>query len=104
MLIRSQDKTALLNLDTVNCIVTSRNSMHEDKDNANTWYVLYESSHESFFLGRYTTKDQATQVLDMIANAYVAVNSDYTNVNDDYWQTIKGANLVFQMPADREDK
>jgi hypothetical protein len=40
----------------------------------------------------------------MIANAYVAVNSDYTNVNDDYWQTIKGANLVFQMPADREDK
>lgn len=80
MLIRSQDKTALLKFE--NIVV---NLKLPDSLNVICWSLQdAQRSGGYFILGKYSTKAKAMKVLDMIQEAYVNGHIDY------------------QMPADNE--
>ena len=89
MLIRSQNKAAIVNLDNVFNIATIRN--------INGAVAIYIGSQGSCCnMAEYSTKAKAMKVLDMIQEAYcefMAVR------NDDMWC---GKESVFQMPEDSE--
>lgn len=74
MLIRSQDKRILINMNNVSSIEVGDNELRIFADNGETIYDL----------GSYSTKAKAMKVLDMIQEAYVNGHIDY------------------QMPADSE--
>lgn len=80
MLIRSQDKTALVKFE--NIVV---NLKLPDSLNVICWSLQdAQRSGGYFILGKYSTKAKAMKVLDMIQEAYVNGHIDY------------------QMPADSE--
>lgn len=80
MLIRSQDKTALVKLE--NIVV---NLKLPDSLKVICWSLQdAQRNGEYFILGKYSTKAKAMKVLDMIQEAYVNGHIDY------------------QMPADSE--
>ena len=74
MLIRSQSKTSLVNMDRVNVIYIA---------GGNTIQAFY-SENDSDTLGIYSTEEKAMKVLDMIQNVY------------------KHESRMFIMPADQE--
>lgn len=74
MLIRSQDKRILINMNNVSSIEVGDNELRIFADDGETIYDL----------GSYSTKAKAMKVLDMIQEAYVNGHIDY------------------QMPADSE--
>lgn len=91
MLIRSQDRTAIVNLANIDTIC-----LNEDERSI----VGYNGSLDSRTqLGTYSTKEKAIKVLDMIEEACVlpvveniyAINEKHIYVNS-----------VFQMPQDSE--
>ena len=86
MLIRSQDKRQLIELNNIRISVNK--------------YMTYgENKHDSYYnvecpngvLGKYTTEEKALEVLDKIEEEYFAANCTY-----------KVANVVFHMPKDTE--
>lgn len=80
MLIRSQDKTALVKFE--NIVV---NLKLPDSLTIICWSLQDAQRSEGYFiLGEYSTKAKAMKVLDMIEESYIA---DY---------------IVFQMPEDSE--
>jgi hypothetical protein len=80
MLIRSQDKTALLKFE--NIVI---NLKLPDSLNIICWSLQDSQRNGGYFiLGKYSTKAKAMKVLDMIQEAYVNGHIDY------------------QMPADSE--
>lgn len=95
MLIRSQDKKSLININAVS-------QFYVDDDNNIT--ADFNNSDDCGFevVGEYSTEAKAIKVLDAIENAYVSVNSEYRCENDTYWQSIRDANLVFRIPQDSE--
>jgi hypothetical protein len=64
----------------------------------NRWAILADE----IFLGEYSSEAKAIKVLDAIENAYKNVESNYKAADDTYWQSIRDACLVFQMPSDDE--
>lgn len=90
MLIRSQDKTALLKFE--NIVI---NLKLPDSLNIICWSLQDSQRNGGYFiLGKYSTKEKSMKVLDMIQEAYyefMAVR------NDDMWN---GKESVFQMPED----
>lgn len=76
MLIRSQDKTIIVNFNSI-CTV----SAFPEKDSED---IYVEDGTGSLMVGRYSTKTKVMKVLDMIQEAYVNGHIDY------------------QMPADSE--
>lgn len=76
MLIRSQDKTIIVNFNNI-CTV----SAFPEKDSED---IYVEDGTGSLMVGRYSTKTKVMKVLDMIQEAYVNGHIDY------------------QMPADSE--
>lgn len=92
MLIRSQDKTALVKFE--NIVV---NLKLPDSLNVICWSLQdAQRSGGYFILGKYSTKEKAMKVLDMIQKAYCKFMSVK---NDDAWS---GKESVFYMPADSE--
>lgn len=88
MLIRSQDKTILLNFSNSTVVYIAKN----DKD----FVILSLENGNRYRLGKYSSEAKAMKVLDMIQEAYyefMAVR------NDDMWN---GKESVFQMPEDSE--
>ena len=85
MLIRSQDKKELHNLDRI--------SMIRILPTIESEYVVEVNSQR--VIGVYSTEEKAIKVLDMIQDAYEEANSVCT---------MSGfvANTVFQMPQDSE--
>lgn len=63
MLIRSQDKRMIVNFDNI-CTV----SAFPEKDSED---IYVEDSTGSLMVGRYSTKEKAMKVLDMIQDAYM---------------------------------
>lgn len=63
MLIRSQDKRMIVNFDNI-CTV----SAFPEKDSED---IYVEDGTGSLMVGRYSTKEKAIKVLDMIQEAYV---------------------------------
>ena len=88
MLIRSQDKRMIVNFENI-CTV----SAFPEKDSED---IYVEDGTGSLMLGRYSTKEKAMKVLDMIQEAYCKFMSVK---NDDAWG---GKESVFYMPADSE--
>lgn len=82
MLIRSQNKEVLTNLDQTTSII------YEDFSNS---IIAYGHTKSYVRLGNYTTKEKAMKVLDMIEEKYFDANCTY-----------KVSNVVFHMPADTE--
>lgn len=85
MLIRSQNKEVLVTLELLLDIEVSGGVISARKDHG--WCCL---------LGKYSTKEKALKVLDMIQEAYCKFMSVK---NDDAWS---GKESVFYMPEDSE--
>lgn len=117
MLIRSQDKRMIVNFDNI-CTV----SAFPEKDSED---IYVEDGTGSLMVGRYSTKEKAMKVLDMIQEAYADFEaSKITNAGlataaytGNYKtpdsvsvgiKVLKGyaemakESLIFQMPADSE--
>lgn len=88
MLIRSQDKTIIVNIDNAFSIAI------RDINGAASIYV--GSQGGCCIIAEYFTKAKAMKVLDMIQEAYCKFMSVK---NDDAWD---GKESVFYMPADSE--
>ena len=87
MIIRSQDKKAIVNLNNVDSICTEHNVCEFD-------VVCYNGLQESRLkIGAYSTEEKAINVLDMIQSAYVELNLNYPQYV---------ANGYFEMPQDSE--
>lgn len=92
MLIRSQDKTALVKFE--NIVV---NLKLPDSLTVICWSMQDTQRNGGYFiLGKYSTKEKAMKVLDMIQEAYCKFISVK---NDDAWD---GKESTFYMPADSE--
>lgn len=80
MLIRSQDKTALVKFE--NIVISTE---LPDSLKVICWSLQDTQRNGGYFiLGKYSTKEKAMKVLDMIQEAYV------------------NGHIVYQMPADSE--
>ena len=86
MLIRSQNKRILINMNNVSSLEVSDNELRIFADNGEAIYDI----------GEYSTKAKAMKVLDMIQEAYCKFMSVK---NDDAWS---GKESVFYMPEDSE--
>lgn len=86
MLIRSQNKRILINMNNVSSLEVSDNELRIFADNGEAIYDI----------GEYSTKAKAIKVLDMIQEAYCKFMSVK---NDDAWD---GKESVFYMPEDSE--
>lgn len=112
MLIRSQDKRMIVNFENI-CTV----SAFPEKDSED---VYVEDGTGSLMVGRYSAKEKAMKVLDMIQEAYeeykinctfltgftgqrTIVESNDIRVNG-FEELVKSfkKNMVFQMPEDSE--
>lgn len=115
MLIRSQDKTALVKFE--NIVVSLK---LPDSLNVICWSWQDAQSEGYFILGKYSTKAKAMKVLDMIQEAYaeykitctfltgftghqlIAESNDiHVNGSEEVVKSFK-KNMVFQMPEDSE--
>lgn len=86
MLIRSQDKRILINMNNVSSIEVGDNELR-----------IFAADGETIYdLGSYSTKAKVMKVLDMIQEAYCKFMSVK---NDDAWS---GKESVFYMPEDSE--
>nr|DAL81404.1 MAG TPA: hypothetical protein [Caudoviricetes sp.] len=112
MLIRSQDKRMIVNFDNI-CTV----SAFPEKDSED---IYVEDGTGSLMVGRYSAKEKAMKVLDMVQEAYVEykiactfltgftghraiVESNDIHVNG-FGELLKSfkKNMVFQIPEDSE--
>lgn len=117
MLIRSQDKRMIVNFDNI-CTV----SAFPEKDSED---IYVEDGTGSLMVGRYSTKEKAMKVLDMIQEAYMEYKSGeivgnglagsaYTGSYDTKESVVHGIavlkgygneirkSILFQMPEDSE--
>lgn len=107
MLIRSQDKRMIVNFDNI-CTV----STFPEKDSED---IYVEDGTGSLMVGRYSTKEKAMKVLDMIQEAYADEKLvDYTTylqrkeiekMDDSTILALRNELMkkaVFQMPEDSE--
>lgn len=76
MLIRSQDKRMIVNFENI-CTVSA--SAFPEKDSED---IYVEDGTGSLMVGRYSTKEKAMKVLDMIQEAYVNGHIDYQMPED----------------------
>lgn len=96
MLIRSQDKMNIINLDNVKLI--RANEYYSSVEDPNMWKVSVAESRGVSFLGEYSSKDKAIKVLDMICETYDKYSKkyvDFTDVENNRWYK-----SVFEMPDD----
>lgn len=90
MLIRSQNKQNLINMDTINTIYCS---------GVNSSNIYAESSSGDVLLGVYLTNEKALKVLDMIearSNEPIYINDEGNGEYAKYFHS------SFQMPQDDE--
>jgi hypothetical protein len=88
MLIRSQDKKNLVNINTINGLGICEYGTYNI-------YALINSGQ--YLLGKYSTEENAVRVLDMIEEVYSKpVVCDVFSDNE----KLIYSNLVFQMPQD----
>lgn len=80
MIIRSQDKKRIINLDSIICLQVKAKSIY---------------SNDDLWIGTYSTEEKAIKVLDMITMRYYKANQ--------YFESSGFVeNVVFQMPADED--
>ena len=89
MIIRSQNKKAIVNLNMVDTI--------EERDNQ-IRYFSGGGMETVGLLGQYFTEEKAIKVLDMICAFYIRM----VDVTNNIVQATKEDSYVFQMPQDSE--
>ena len=72
MLIRSQDKRILINMNNVSSIEVGDNELR----------IFAYDGEAIYYLGSYSTKEKSMKVLDMIQKAYVNEHIDYQMPED----------------------
>lgn len=77
MLIRSQDKERIMDY-----IRASVGIDHGESDENDIWITMMYSERDCGLLGKYSTKEKALKVLDMIQEAYVNGHIDYQMPED----------------------
>ncbi len=92
MLVRSQNKELLINLDTVE-------AMHMSKFGDKYRIIFYPKNLVENDMGSYSTQNQALKVLDMIQTVYL--QPTYTNIIAEN-ETATHKNNVFEMPEEYE--
>lgn len=103
MLIRSQDKKSIINLDNIESVdicgyrVEGLRNIYRDEENANTWYVAYSGYEKTLFIGHYSTQAKSIKVLDMIEDRYNNLETAKADRNPKHFIP-----FVFQMPLDEE--
>ena len=85
MIIRSQDKTMIVNLNNIDCICSNR----ENK------IIVFNGEAQSH-IGKYSTEEKAIKVLDMIQKAYNSIET--MKIDKGAWRD----NHYFEMPQDSE--
>ncbi len=90
MLIRSQDRKVLLNLDNVTAFTLDGPGTEEDDSGKTVTAYMIDSS--AYFIGTYSTEEKALEVLDEIAYHY-----DREKMAECY-QT--SSNFVYELPTD----
>ena len=93
MLIRSQNKHSLINLDNVTRLSVGR--MY-GKDNTD-WLIEVDKRPFTECMGQYSTEAKAIKVLDMIQGSY-----NYCEFIKIAEQGIRKFDFTFQMPLDEE--
>lgn len=89
MLIRSQNKMIIANIDNLDSI--SANTTPDDKVNI---YTLNGGEESCSHIGVYSSEEKAIKVLDMICDQYAYFSCRYGSDHSD--------DAVFQMPQDSE--
>ena len=72
MLIRSQDKFSICNLENIDCITNSYSGNPKDTRIELSAF----NNEEKTILGYYKTRERAIEVLDEICNAYLNLNKE----------------------------
>jgi len=111
MLIRSQDKAALINLDNIISLVldsvidNGEALVATSEDKADLFSITCETVRSKYSIGQYFTKEKALKVLDMIQTAYESsLYCDHAFDNSAQVQRpyIFANNCVFKIPQDSE--
>ena len=89
MIIRSQNKKSIINLDSVDTIETRDNQIR---------YFCGGGMETMGVLGKYSTEEKAIKVLDMIQSAYCRTE----DVKSGAVQAQKQDSFCFDMPQDSE--
>ena len=89
MLIRTQDKKTIINLDRVELIEICKNSNQK-------FIIKAEFNDGSIMLGAYTSETQANYILDAIESEYLKVTAGRNGLNQ--------TPVVYHMPEDWEAK
>ena len=94
MLIRSQDKKSLFNMD-----VMANLQINKKFGDSRATYrvVIYFTEDDIATIGEYSTEEKTIKVLDMIVDNYI--NLTAYKANDPYR---KGCDSVFQIPQESE--
>ena len=98
MLIRSQDKKTIVNMNNIDTICAKRDEQADKgiKEHYQTSIEYFNGGEETMgTLAEYSTEEKAIKVLDMIAEHYDKV------IDARYWNNEYQEN-VFQMPQDSE--
>lgn len=91
MLIRSQDKLKIVNINNISCIYAYEEGLDScgEPTKYHRWEVMADDSTERpIRLGQYSSEEKVIKVLDRIYDAYAMANINF--------------NVVFQMPQDEE--
>lgn len=96
MIIRSQDKEIVLNLNQVVCFRTGKR-INKECDVVALYSPFSENDCGFVSLGGYSSKEKAIKVLDMIKAAYLNCNRESIGGGFGFVK-----NTVFQMPQDEE--
>ena len=92
MLIRSQDRVQIVNLNYVCSFYIEAVKLDEATGQYIT-DIVFHTGHLRGTLVRYSSEEKATKVLDMIQSAYKS-----SNIKGSNWGYVK--NTVFEMPSD----
>lgn len=92
MIIRTQNKQAIINFDKICAIMTG------DKNNENQICAHVMADTNALLLGKYTTAEQALNVLDEIQKAYIPYSYTSNGV------IVKTEENVYQMPPDEAEE
>ena len=96
MWIRSQNRDVLVNVNDI--------CFHEMKYHSKIIYQFrcYGYGDDYYILGRYSTKEKAMKVMDMIKNAITGTRFEFTDIVRDCDLAGIEIHNVFNMPKDEE--
>lgn len=106
MIIVSQDKTEIFNFNNIFRLYVDTWNSEEFATEPDCWCIKAEKSQDNLicaFLGQYKTEERAKEVLEKIANRYIATECFRTTVNrltDEMGAFAMDHTFIFKMPKE----